>query len=140
MKKLLVLSVFIASIFYGCEKQDLHDQLNGTWKIIGIGGSFQGWQTVKDFDLVSFSESGTYTVFYENAAVEGGSYKIEKFDPKKYGSTSEYHVNFNKSYNHNCTSNFYTSSNLAILFCGNDTLYLSEYECTDGFSYGFVRK
>lgn len=81
MKKLVLLTIFIALTSSACEKQEMYNRLHGDWKILGISGGNFGFQSVRNFDGIILLQSGKYTVNYNDLAIQGGSFKIEKHDP-----------------------------------------------------------
>ncbi|TFH44499.1 MAG: hypothetical protein E4G94_03690 [ANME-2 cluster archaeon] len=136
MKKLVFWMIIIALTASACEKQEMFSQLNGEWKITGISGSIAGSQTVNNFDVISFSQSGSYTVFFNDTPIQGGSYKIQQ------GMENEifFWVNFNEKFNNDPLSNFYTQFGKRITLIGNESLTLSDMGITDGFNYHFARR
>ena len=128
--------IIIALTASACEKQEMFSQLNGEWKITGISGSIAGSQTVNNFDVISFSQSGSYTVFFNDTPIQGGSYKIQQ------GMENEifFWVNFNEKFNNDPLSNFYTQFGKRITLIGNESLTLSDMGITDGFNYHFARR
>ena len=141
MKKLFLLLVLLQLLIIGCEKQDIYDQLNGTWKIFSISGSIMGWQTIRDFDLLIFNSSNNYSVFFNNNVIQGGSYKIEKKDSKQSEySEREFLLVLKESFNIHPIANFYSDHPFDIIFNGGDTLTLLQSGIYDGFNYHFVRE
>lgn len=140
MKKLVTISFLIVLTASACEKQEVYNDLQGRWKIIGISGSIAGSQQIRNFDIVYFKQSGFYTVFCDGSAIQGGSYILEK---KKSGNpadnTYEFRVRFTESYNKDPYSNFYTEIPMIITFDGNESLTLSQADISDGFNYHFMR-
>jgi hypothetical protein len=140
MKKLVLLSVFIAFISTSCEKQEMYNRLHGNWKILGISGGSSGFESVRNFDGIILNQSGKYTVNYNDIAIQGGSFKIEKHDPIEYGNTQiEFRIHFSETYDNDPYANFYPERPMEVIFFGNDTLTLSEF-IPDGFNYHFIRK
>lgn len=141
MKNLVFLTIFFALIIYGCEKQEINDQLNGNWRIIGISGSIMGFQSIRDFDVVSFNHSGNYSVYFNDSVIQGGSFIIERQDPKEFGKTKiEFLLKLNESFDNHPYANFYSEYPMNIIFFGNDSLTLSQTGISDGFNYHFVKK
>jgi hypothetical protein len=139
MKKLVLLIIFIAFTGYGCEKQEMYNQLYGNWRIIGISGSISGGQSIRDFDAISFNHSDNYSVYFNDSVIQGGTYKIEKQVPKIYGNVKvEFLLILHKSFDNHPYANFYSEFPMDIIFYGNDSLTLSQ-TVTDGFNYHFVR-
>ena len=57
----------IALTTFGCEKQEMDKQIQGNWRIMGISGSIVGFQSIRDFDAVSFNRSDKYSVYFNNS-------------------------------------------------------------------------
>jgi hypothetical protein len=141
MKSLAYLTTFLAIFILGCEKQQMENQLHGNWKIYAVSGTIMGWSSIRDFDIVSFNNSDDYSVFYQDLKIQGGSFKVEKQNPYKFGKiTVEYRLLLNESFDNHPNANFYTEMPMDIIFFGNDTLTLSQANCNDGFNYHFVRE
>jgi hypothetical protein len=140
MRKLVIITILIVLAASACEKQEVYNDLQGRWKIIGISGTIAGSQQIRNFDILYFKQSGFYTVFCDGLAIQGGSYTLEK---KKSGNpadnTFEFRVRFTESYNKDPYSNFYTEIPMIITLDGNKTLILSQADISDGFNYHFVR-
>jgi hypothetical protein len=141
MKNLACLTTFLAIFILGCEKQQMENQLHGNWKIYAVSGTIMGWSSIRDFDLVSFNNSDKYSVYFNDLVIQGGSFKVEKQEPKKYGKVNiEYLLILNESFDDHPYANFYPEMPMDIIFFGNDTLTLSQTNCSDGFNYHFVRE
>ena len=141
MKNIACLTTFLAIFILGCEKQQLENQLHGNWKIFAISGTIVGGSSIRDFDLVSFNNSDKYSVYFNDLEIQGGSYKVEKQKLKKYGKVNiEYLLILDESFNDHPYANFYPVMPMDIIFFGNDTLTLSQTNCSDGFNYHFVRE
>jgi hypothetical protein len=140
MKILVTISILIALAASACEKQEVYNDLQGRWKIVGISGTIAGSQQIRNFDIVYFKQSGFYTVFCDGAAIQGGSYSLEKKKLEDSGdNTYEFRVRFTESYNKDPYSNFYTELPMIITFDLDNTLTLSQADISDGFNYHFVR-
>jgi len=141
MKKLACLTTFLAIFILGCEKQQMENQLHGNWKIYAISGTIMGWSSIRDFDKVSFKNAGKYSVYFNDLVIQGGSFKVENQEPKKYGKVNvEYLLILNESFDNHPYANFYPEKPMDIIFYGNDTLTLSQTHVSDGFNYHFVRE
>ncbi len=128
-------------LIFGCEKHDIYDQLRGAWEIKAVSGSIMGWSTIRDFDLITFDGSNKYSVYFKETIIQGGSYKIEKQEPIRYGKTNiEFLLILNESFDNHPYANFYSEFPFDIIFHGNDTLTLSQTTISDGFNYHFLRK
>jgi hypothetical protein len=136
MKRIVFSMIIIALTASACEKQEMFSQLNGEWKITGISGSIAGSQTVRNFDVISFSQSGSYTVFNNGTPIQGGSFKIHK----SMDNEIFFWVDFNEEYNNDPTANFYSQFSKKISLIDNESLTLSDMGITDGFFYHFVRE
>ena len=141
MKKLVTISFLIVLAATACEKQEVYNDLQGRWKIIGISGTIAGSQQIRNFDIVYFKQSGFYTVFCDGAAIQGGSYSLEKKKLEDSVDNSfEFRVRFTESYNKDPYSNFYTELPMVITFDLDNTLTLSQADISDGFNYHFTRE
>ena len=140
MKKIGLAIVLMILLILGCEKQEMYNQLHGNWRIYAVSGSIMGWQTIRDFDAVSFNNSNKYSVYFNDTVIQGGSYRIEKQEPKKYGTINvEFLLKLSESFDNHPYANFYPEFPFDIIFYGNDTLTLSQTNISDGFNYHFVR-
>lgn len=116
MKKLIYLVALLALCIQGCEKQETYDELQGTWKIIGVSGSTMGFQSIRDFDKVIFNHSNNYLVSFNDTVIQAGSYKIEKQFPKKFGNIKvEFLLILNESFNSQPYANFYPEFTMDII-------------------------
>ena len=141
MKKKVILIFFIALTISSCEKQEMYDQLYGSWQIFGVSGSILGSQPVRDFDIVTFGQSGKYSVSLNDTIIQGGSYHIQRQPSKKYGEIKvDFLLVLNESFNNHPYANFYSWEPFDIIFYGSDTLTLSQVNVSDGFNYHFKRK
>jgi hypothetical protein len=141
MRKLTCLILLLSTFILGCEKQEIESRLHGNWKIYAVSGTIMGWSSIRDFDIVSFNNSDKYSVYFNHVVIQGGSFKVEKQEPKKYGPVNvEYLLILNESFDDHPNANFYPEIPMDIIFYGNDTLTLSQTQVSDGFNYHFVRE
>ena len=135
MKKVIVLTFFLAFILTACEKQEVYDQLYGRWKIIAVSGGMTGSQSIRDFDVVHFSNSGMYSVLFNETIIQTGTYIIEKQNSNKH----DYKLILREELNNHPYANFYAFSPFSIDFNKDRTLTLRQIEMSDGFQYDFKR-
>jgi len=141
MRKLVFLFTLLTTITIGCEKADVYHRLQGSWRIIGISGTYFGFESIRDFDKIYFNNSDKYYVSFDGSEIQGGSYEIEKLDNDKYSrSEVEFRLILHESFNNHPYANFYSYVPFDIMFNGNDTLTLSQADIFDGYNYHFVRK
>jgi hypothetical protein len=141
MKSLARLIILLTIFILGCEKQEMENRLHGNWKIYAVSGTIMGWSSIRDFDIVSFNNSDKYSVFFNDTVIQGGSFKVEKQEPKQYGKINvEFLLILNESFDNHPYANFYPEKPMDIIFYGNDSLTLSQTHVSDGFNYHFVRE
>jgi hypothetical protein len=140
MKKIAVLVIFFSVLLSGCEKQELNNQLNGSWKILSVSGGITGSQSIRDFDELQFSRSGKYFVTFNGTVIQGGTYELEKQQYKGYNYRDyDYKMYLTEKFNNHPYANFYAFTPFSITFNNDGTLTLRQVEVSDGFQYDFKR-
>lgn len=135
MKKEILLLFFLALTLTACEKQELYNQLYGSWKILAVSGGITGSQSIRDFDVVEFSHSGKYSVLFNGTKIQGGTFTIEQQNSNKH----DYKLILKEEFNNHPYADFYTFTPFSMNFNDDGTLTLRQIEVSDGFQYDFKR-
>jgi hypothetical protein len=137
MKRAISFIIPFFLMAFGCEHDNVGNNIIGNWKIDAISGTISGHQDIRDFDHLKFNDSGSYQVFFNNGVIQEGSYEIKKNNTEKSGY--EYFLLLKESHNSHPGANFYSNYPFKISFDGENSLTLSQHGITDGFVYHFVR-
>ena len=133
MKKLIIIFLFLATVFYSCKKSTLNmwnNDIAGTWALKHISGGLAGIDsTVTENITIKFEENGKYTSAQNNAVQATGNYSLTKANGSAdYGSETLLNLFFE---NNNTVTYGITIS--------NDSLFLGK-GCCDQFGYLYVRQ
>ena len=131
------LSIIIISL-WSCEKNDLRNDLEGKWIILGSSGGIDGSGATPNYTHLEFQKKN-YFVTNNEDLLEEGSYSISKIEESGY-SPMVWQISYNPNNNYDRSLTFYTNNEMGILLDGPDTLTLCDLYLSDGYCYHFRKE
>lgn len=132
MKKVILGILTVTAIALGCkkDKDTLNPSLTGSWGLLGYSGGIAGGKYTPIVpENITFTDDKSYTRTKDGKVISQGTYDIRLITP-------------NYSPNVKDTVIYYSNDLLPTTFHlkGRDTLFLSDYQISDGFTFGYVRR